>query len=177
MAGSRRLPCASSASPQSPRQHEKTVEEYAIVLPSKAFYVIDTSDTTMIPETLGERWSAHSGGVCAIHFVWYSKYRCSVPQGAIATRLERLLRKCATMPGGESLELAIQPDHFHLLVPMQTLDLSPARSPFACSAIPAETPELRRRPPTLWSCSYFIGTVGHMSEETVERYVASQRGR
>jgi putative transposase len=36
---------------------------------------------------------------------------------------------------------------------------------------------LRRRLPCLWSRSYDVGTVEHVSKETVERYIASQKGR
>ena len=40
-----------------------------------------------------------------------------------------------------------------------------------------EFPDLRSRLPTLWSRSYYAGTVGHVSDATVRRYVANQKGR
>jgi putative transposase len=41
----------------------------------------------------------------------------------------------------------------------------------------AEFPSLRSRLPTLWTRSYFVGSVGHVSAATVERYIAEQRGK
>lgn len=39
-----------------------------------------------------------------------------------------------------------------------------------------EFPALRSRLPTLWSRSYFAATVGAVSEATIRRYIASQKG-
>ena len=36
---------------------------------------------------------------------------------------------------------------------------------------------LRSRLPTLWSRSYYCGTVGAVSEATVKRYIANQKGK
>lgn len=35
---------------------------------------------------------------------------------------------------------------------------------------------LRSRLPTLWSRSYYAGSVGHVSEATVRRYIEAQKG-
>jgi putative transposase len=40
-----------------------------------------------------------------------------------------------------------------------------------------EFASLRSRLPTLWSRSYYAGTVGHVSETTVRKYIESQRGK
>ena len=40
-----------------------------------------------------------------------------------------------------------------------------------------EFPHLKSRLPTLWSRSYYAGTVGHNSEATVKKYIANQKGR
>ena len=37
--------------------------------------------------------------------------------------------------------------------------------------------QLRSRLPTLWSRSYYAGTVGHVSEKTVKVYIESQKGK
>jgi REP element-mobilizing transposase RayT len=36
---------------------------------------------------------------------------------------------------------------------------------------------LKPRLPTLWSRSYYVLTVGHVSEATVKKYIESQKGR
>ena len=40
-----------------------------------------------------------------------------------------------------------------------------------------EFPHLKSRLPTLWSRSYYAGTVGQVSEATVKKYIESQKGR
>jgi putative transposase len=60
--------------------------------------------------------------------------------------------------------------------------LSPAQIAFCLKGYTSrmlrrEFPELRRRLPTLWSRSYYVGAVGQISKETVEKYITSQKGR
>lgn len=38
-------------------------------------------------------------------------------------------------------------------------------------------PELRSRLPSLWSRSYYVGSIGQVSEETVKRYIEMQKSR
>lgn len=121
---------------------------------------------------LAERWSVHYGGVCEIryHLVWCPKYRRPVLQGPIAQRLGELLQEQVAKLGGRVLELSIQPDHLHLFIQMQTPYLSPAQIAFRLKGYTSrilrqEFPELRRRLPTLWSRSYYVGTVGQVSKE------------
>ncbi|MCW5967678.1 MAG: transposase [Blastocatellales bacterium] len=38
-----------------------------------------------------------------------------------------------------------------------------------------EFPWLKSRLPSLWSRSYYIGSVGHVSEATVKKYIANQK--
>ena len=40
-----------------------------------------------------------------------------------------------------------------------------------------EFPFLRSRLPTLWSRSYYVGSVGSVSEATMRRYIAEQKGK
>ncbi|MEM3476802.1 MAG: transposase, partial [Candidatus Micrarchaeaceae archaeon] len=39
-----------------------------------------------------------------------------------------------------------------------------------------EFKELRTRLPTLWSRSYFVSTHEHVSNKTIEKYIAEQKG-
>jgi putative transposase len=41
----------------------------------------------------------------------------------------------------------------------------------------AEFPHLRSRLPTLWSKSYFVASIGRVSETTIRRYIAEQTTR
>lgn len=38
-----------------------------------------------------------------------------------------------------------------------------------------EFPELRRKLPTLWTRSYYIESVGNISEEIIKKYIENQK--
>jgi putative transposase len=113
------------------------------------------------------------------HFVWCPKYRRKVLQGEIAERLRHLLEAKTKELGCDILTLEIMPDHVHLFI--QALPtLSPNRivaalKGYSSRILRSEFPELRSRLPTLWSRSYFVSTHGHISSETIQRYIEEQR--
>jgi len=115
------------------------------------------------------------------HLVWCPKYRRPVLVGPVADRLKALLVEKAEADGLAIQALEVMPDHVHLFV-----EGDPTWAPAGIAArlkgytshvLRNEFPHLRSRLPTLWSRSYYIGTVGHVSEETVRRYIESQKGR
>lgn len=131
-----------------------------------------------------ERWSAHAGGVCEIryHFVWCPKYRRPVLTGEIAGRLDAVLRTICDDLRADVMALEIMPDHVHLLVQMPSAALAPAQIAFRLKGASSrilrqEFSSLRSRLPTLWSRSYYVGTVGSVSKAVIERYIAAQKGR
>ena len=131
-----------------------------------------------------ERWAAHPGGVCEIryHFVWCPKFRRPVLTDAIAVRLDAVLRTICAELRAEVMALEIMPDHVHLLVRMSDTKLAPAQIAFRLKGgssriLRREFPSLRSRLPTLWSRSYYVGTVGAVSKSVIERYIAAQKGR
>jgi putative transposase len=38
-----------------------------------------------------------------------------------------------------------------------------------------EFPKLKSRLPTLWTRSYFVESVGHISEDTMKKYIENQK--
>jgi putative transposase len=77
--------------------------------------------------------------------------------------------------------LEILPDHVHLFVASDptrcVAEIVNRLKGFTSRLLRQEFPSLRSRLPTLWSRSYYAGTVGHVSEATVQRYIASQKGK
>ncbi len=62
-------------------------------------------------------WSgAHTKHRLRYHLVFIPKYRKRVLEGKVAARLEALLRQACEVNRWSLEELAIQPDHVHLLV-------------------------------------------------------------
>ena len=114
------------------------------------------------------------------HFVWCPKYRRSVLTGKIETRLKELIREKSKGLGCKIQALEVMPDHVHLF-----LLATPQASPnlligqikgFSSRTLRQEFPELRSRLPTLWTRSYFVSTHGHISDKSIERYIADQKG-
>ena len=44
-------------------------------------------------------------------------------------------------------------------------------------ALREEFPALKSRLPSLWTHSYYVGTAGTVSSETVRKYIEAQKGR
>jgi putative transposase len=115
------------------------------------------------------------------HIVWCPKYRRPVLVDAVAGRLRDLLAEKAAELGMTTHALEVMPDHVHLLV-----DSDPTRcvaeivnrlKRFTSRALRDEFRSLRSRLPTLWSRSYFAGSVGHVSAATIARYIANPKGK
>jgi putative transposase len=114
------------------------------------------------------------------HFVWCPKYRRKVLVGRIASRLKELVGAKAKELGCKVLALEVMPDHVHLFI-----QADPRLAPnsiigqikgFTSRVLRREFRELRSRLPTLWTRSYFVSTHGHVSDETIKRYIEEQKG-
>lgn len=113
------------------------------------------------------------------HFVFIPKYRRHVLVDAVATRLDELIRKKTTELGGEVLNLTIQPEHVHLfcsfpptIAPYQIMHRLKG---YTAHELREEFPHLKSRLPNLWTRSYFVGTAGHVSAQTIQRYIDEQK--
>ena len=113
----------------------------------------------------------------AYHAVWIPKYRRRVLIGEIADRLRGVVHEVAADKGFEVITLEIQPDHVHLF-----FSAPPATAPalavqwfkgISAKTLFAEFPALRRthRKGHLWAPSYYLGTAGQVSAETIRRYI------
>jgi REP-associated tyrosine transposase len=127
------------------------------------------------------RYRKSSGCVYSLkyHLVWCPKYRSRVLIDTVAVRLEALLREKAAELGTEIHALEVRPDHVHLFVESDpTLAPSHIAAQFKGSTsrvLRQEFPFLKSRFSALWSRSYYIGSVGHVSEATVRRYIEGQK--
>jgi REP-associated tyrosine transposase len=129
------------------------------------------------------RYAENAGAVFSLkyHVVWCPKYRRSVLTGKIAERLAVMIGEIAGEIGASVQALEVMPDHVHLFIesdPRWAVAGIVSRIKGRTSRqLRHEFPELRSRLPTLWSRSYYAGTVGHVSEQTVRRYIDGQKGR
>lgn len=115
------------------------------------------------------------------HIIWCPKFRRKVLTGEIEIRLKELLFQKAEEICIVLDTLEIMPDHVHLFV-----KTSPVASPhwvvqqlkgYTSRMLRIEFPALKRRLPTLWTRSYYIESVGHISEATIKQYIEDQKGK
>ncbi len=131
----------------------------------------------------GKRWKRSKAVVYNIgyHLIWCPKYRRKVLVGEVAERLKELLHEKAEKIEVEIVQMEIMPDHIHLFV--KTV---PTNSPhFIVHQLKGHTSRvlreefsfLKSRLPSLWTRSYYVESVGHISEETIRKYIEDQKGK
>ncbi len=130
-----------------------------------------------------ERYAKNSGAVFSLkyHLVWCPKYRKPVLVPPVDARLKELIGKVAAENEMTVHALEVMPDHVHVFVetdvrraPAQIARLLKGTT---SNRLRQEFKHLRSKLPTLWSRSYFMATVGTVSEATVRRYIESQKGK
>lgn len=128
-----------------------------------------------------ERWTTSNKAVYNIgyHLIWCPKYRRKVLVGKVEIRLKELLLQKAADIGIVIDTMEVMPDHTHLFV-KSTPVLSPhyivqQLKGFTSHELRKEFPKLKSRLPTLWTRSYYCESVGHISAETVQRYIDEQK--
>jgi putative transposase len=95
--------------------------------------------------------------------------------------LKALLEEKATQLDIKIHALEVMPDHVHLFI-----ETDPTRAPahiafqfkgYTSNVLRREFPAIRSRLPTLWSRSYFIGSVGSVTSVAIQHYIESQKGK
>jgi putative transposase len=115
------------------------------------------------------------------HIVWCPKFRKPILVDKVKEFVEEQLETIAQTKGYKILEARVMPDHIHLFI-----EADPFDSPTNIVKIFKGVTGLRmsRRFPdiesklwrgVMWSPSYYVGTVGHVSAERIERYIRSQQ--
>jgi len=129
------------------------------------------------------RWRTSNKAVFNIgyHLIWCPKYRRPVLVGEVEDRLRQLLNKKAVELETSIEQMEIMPDHVHLFVKS-----TPVHAPhfivqqlkgYTSRILRQEFKGLRSRIPTLWTRSYYCESIGHISEETIRRYIEDQKNQ
>lgn len=125
------------------------------------------------------RYTPHAVYQINYHFVWIPRCRKTVLQGDIADRPRQLIYAIAKQYGFEVLALEVMPDRVHLFVsvppkyaPAQVVRLFKG---VTSGKLKQEFEYLRRqywgKNATRWAESYYVGTAGHGSAETIRKYI------
>ena len=135
------------------------------------------------------RTSAHSKHNINYHLVWIPKYRKMVLRGRVNRILREIIEGNCKDLNLEMLALEIMPDHIHLFV-----GAKPTHTPYKIvKQLKGNTSiQLRRvfpylkylgyqkhykRFPSLWARGYYCGSAGHVSQDSVKRYILEQDGK
>jgi putative transposase len=129
------------------------------------------------------RYRTNPGSVFSLkfHLVWCPKYRRPVLIGGVAQDLRELLYQKAKELEVEIEALEIQPDHVQLFVSSDPTE-APQRlanqfNGYTSRFLREKYPHLRSRLPSLWSRSYYVGSIGQVSEEILKGYIEAQKGK
>lgn len=129
------------------------------------------------------RWKTDESCVYNVsyHLIWCPKYRRKVLVDGIDSRLKELLLEKSRENGWVIEKMEVMPDHVHLFIRVGPAD-APAHvvyqlKGFTSHELRKEFPELKSKLPTLWTRSYYVETIGHISEETIIRYIEDQKNR
>jgi len=77
--------------------------------------------------------------------------------------------------------MKVLPDHVHLFIKTK-----PTASPhwivqqlkgYTSHQLREKYPKLKSRLPSLWTRSYYCESVGHISEDTIKKYIKEQKGQ
>ena len=133
--------------------------------------------------SMDTRYVKNTGAVFSLkyHLVWCPKYRRPVLVADIASRLKVLLVEKANELEVMVHALEVMPNHVHLFIETDPrwcpAELANRFKGSTSHALREEFPSLKSRLPTLWSRSYFIGSVGSVTAASIEKYIASQKGK
>ena len=118
------------------------------------------------------------------HIVWCTKYRKQVLTDELKQFLDDQLRTIADSKEWEVIELEVMPEHIHMFISappfIAPTDIVKILKGVSAKRTFEKFPELRRRKfwgDKLWSPSYYVGTAGQASAETIKRYLDGTKNR
>ena len=101
--------------------------------------------------------------------------------GDIVERLQVLIQEKCQALDIEIGSMEVMPDHVHLF-----LRAKPIHAPhyivgqikgYTSRILREEFTSLTRRLPCMWTRSYYVESIGHISKYTIEKYIADQKGK
>ena len=131
--------------------------------------------------TLANRYtsSRHSVYNVSYHIVFCTKYRRKVLIDGAEARLKELFLEKALELDIQIEDMEVMPDHVDLFVKSKPVYMIHfvinQLKGYASPRLRKEFPHIRTRLPSLWTRSYFVETIGHISESMVKRYIENQK--
>ena len=128
------------------------------------------------------RWNRSNTSVYNLgyHVIWIPKYRRKLLTPSVEIRLKELLSEKSKEIGVEIVSMETMPDHIHLFLkcsPQQTLSGIVHRLKGYTSRTLRKEFIWLRNIRSLWTRSYYCESIGHISEETIKKYIRDQKLR
>lgn len=115
------------------------------------------------------------------HIVWSTKYRRKVLNSKIEKRLKEILNTVANNKGFEIAEIEVgEQDHVHVFVsaiPKISISyIAKMLKGISGRLLLKEFPEIEQKlwNGELWNPSYYVETIGCVSEEAIRKYIQNQ---
>lgn len=130
---------------------------------------------------MNKRWTHSNKAIYNLgyHLIWCPKYRRKILTGDIETRLKELLFVKSNELNISIEKIEIMPEHVHLFIKSNPVDsphfIVQQLKGYTSRILRQEFPSLKSKLPTLWTRSYYCESVGHISEETVKKYIENQK--
>lgn len=141
---------------------------------------ISYMETTKSSSMLVYQRDEHRVHLIVYHLIWCPKRRKPLLVGEVSERCQALIEAKCKEKGWTILQLSIMPDHIHLFVRVWPSDSAAAvvkeLKGVTSFSLRKEFRELTSKLPSLWTRSYFASTAGNVSKETIEQYIAAQKG-
>ena len=113
------------------------------------------------------------------HIVWCTKYRRKVLTEYVQKHLKTLILEKAEELGYKIEAMETMEDHVHVFIEASVKDsvhrIVSQLKGYTSFRLREAFPELKSRLPCLWTRSYYAGTVGHVSEQIVKKYIENQK--
>lgn len=132
---------------------------------------------------VSQRWKYSNTTVhnLSYHLIWCPKYRRKVLVGDVEKHLRQLLQEKAKEIEVEIIQMEILPDHVHLFVKGKPIDsphwIVQQFKGYTSHVLREEHPSIKSRLPTLWTRSYYVESVGHVSERNMRKYIEEQKNQ
>lgn len=113
------------------------------------------------------------------HIIWCPKYRRKILTGEIESRLRELLLLKSTENGWIIENMEIMPDHIHIFIKATPSDsishIVSQLKGYTSFVLRNEFETIRKRLPSLWTRSFYVETIGHISESVIKKYIDDQK--
>lgn len=130
---------------------------------------------------MNKRWTHSNKAIYNLgyHLIWCPKYRRKILIGDIEIRLKELFFVKSKELNISIEKIEIMPEHVHLFIKSNPVDsphfIVQQLKGYTSRILRQEFPSLKSKLPTLWTRSYYCESVGHISEETVKKYIDNQK--